>query len=164
MDRDIFLNRLLGASKYCRDFTIDLVSDSLPAGCNFWVLLNCSYDGNALKDGEVVFPNDVQAHGERVGPLRADEVVSLLWRDGMIPEWIDISVYDADEQTTYFKLGCCGRFTRQVRLLYYPSSDVSPFGIKSPSLPKRLSGMMVDGKPAPKFALAESRQDWGLSY
>jgi hypothetical protein len=164
MDRDIFLDRLLGASKLCQEFAKTLVSDSLPAACMFWVLLNCSYDGNALKDGEVVFPNDVQEHGDRIGPLLADEVVSLLWRDGMIPEWIDISVYDADERITYFKLGCCGRFTRQEQLLYYPSSDVSPFGIKSPPFPKRLSGMMANGKPVPKFALAESRHDWGLSY
>ena len=86
MDRDVFLDHLLRASAHCREFTTRLVFDSLPGTYAYWVLLNCSYDGHPLKDGEVVFPDDVQRHGKRVGPLRADAVASLLWRDHMVPE------------------------------------------------------------------------------
>jgi hypothetical protein len=104
MDREVFLDHLLRASTYCREFTTRLVFDSLPGTYAFWVLLNCSYDRNPLKDGEVVFPDDLQKHGKRVGPLTADAVVSLLWRDHMVPEWIDISVWEADQHVTYFEL------------------------------------------------------------
>jgi hypothetical protein len=74
----------------------------------------------------------------------------------MIPEWIDISVDDADEQFACFKLICCGRFTSQDRFLYYTWTDVAPLG---PPYPKRLAMMALEGKPVPKFSLAESRQD-----
>jgi hypothetical protein len=43
-----------------------------------------------------------------VGPLDAEGVVSLLWRDRMVPKWIDMWVWAADEHTTYFQLTCCG--------------------------------------------------------
>jgi hypothetical protein len=36
-------------------------------------------------------------------------VVSVLWRDGMVPQWIDISPWGASEYSTYFELTCCGR-------------------------------------------------------
>src|ERR1700742_395876 len=110
MEREVFLDHLLRASAHCREFTTELVVESLPARYAFWVMLNCSYDRNPLAEGVVVFPNDVEKHGSRVGPLTADETVSLLWRDRMIPQWIDISAWDADEHLTYFELMCCGRF------------------------------------------------------
>jgi hypothetical protein len=152
------LDHLVNASEFCREFTARFVVDTLPARSRFVVFLNCSYDGNALKNGEFVFPDDVLKYGQRIGPLEASEVVSLLWRDQMVPEWIDISVCDADEQFTYFGLKCCGRFTSQDQLLYYTWTDVAPFGVKGPSYPKELVMAVLDGKQIPKFTLAESRQ------
>jgi hypothetical protein len=109
-------------------------------------------------DGEVVFPDDVQKHGKRVGPLTAEAVVSLLWRDQMVPEWIDISVWEADQHTTYFELMCCGRFTAESQRLYYIWNDVPPFGIKGPVYPARIAISAMEGVPVEKFSLAESRQ------
>ena len=115
MDRDLFMDRLLRASERCREFTTQFVTDLLPSTYAFWVLLNSSYDADLGPD-EVVFPDDVQKYGSRVGPLDAEGVVSLLWRDRMVPEWIDMSVWAADEDTTYLELTCCGRFTSQSRI------------------------------------------------
>jgi hypothetical protein len=158
MDRDLFVDRLLRASERCRLFTTQFVIDSLPSAHAFWVALNCSYDGDLGPD-EVVFPDDVQKHGSRVGPLDVESVVSLLWRDRMVPEWIDMMVWASDEHTTYFELTCCGRFTSQSRLLYYDWTDFAPFGIKGPAYPGRLSSAAVNGEPVEKFSLAESRGD-----
>jgi hypothetical protein len=157
MDREVFLDHLLRASEHCREFTTRFVVDSLPSTYAFWVILNCSYDRNPLRDDEVVFPDDVRKHGKRVGPLTADAVVSLLWRERMVPEWIDISAWEADEHTTYFELMCCGRFTAETQRLYYNWNDVPPFGIKSPAYPTRLAISVVKGHPIEKFSLAESR-------
>jgi hypothetical protein len=107
MDRDLFVDRLLRASDRCRTFTTQFVTDLLPSAYAFCVILNCSYDADLGPD-EVVFPDDVQKHGSRVGPLDAEGVVSLLWRDRMVPKWIDMWVWAADEHTTYFQLTCCG--------------------------------------------------------
>ncbi len=157
MDRDAFLHNLNYASDSCREFTAQYVLDALPAASAFWVMLNSSHDQN-LKDGEVVFPDDVETHGKCAGPLTADGVVSLLWRDGMIPEWIDIRVWEADQDTTNFELTCCGRFTADPERLYYNWADFPPFGVKGPPFPPRLALSAVRGEPVEKFTLAESRQ------
>jgi hypothetical protein len=158
MNRDLFMDRLLRASERCRDFTTQFVTDLLPSTYEFWVLLNSSYDADLGPD-EVVFPNDVQKYGSRVGPLDAEGVISLLWRDRMVPEWIDMSVWAADEHTTYFELTCCGRFTSQSRILYYDWTNFAPFGIKGPAYPGRLAFAATQGEPVEKFSLAESRGD-----
>jgi hypothetical protein len=161
MDREVFLDHLLRASAYCREFTTQFVFDSLPSTYAFWVMLNCSYDLNPLMDGEIVFPDDMQKHGKRVGPLTADAVASLLWRDHMVPEWIDISVWEADQHMTYFELTCCGRFTSESQQLYYRWTDVSPFGVKGPVYPARIARIAISartGDPVERFSLAESRQ------
>jgi hypothetical protein len=155
MDRDVFRDRLLGATKRCREFAAGFVLDTLPGSYAFWVVLNCSYDGD-LNEHEVVFPDDVSKHGRRVGPINAEDVVSLLWRDGRVPEWIDIMVYEADEHATYFELSCCGRFTDQDRFLYYDWTDFAPFGVKGPAYPPRLIDSVMEGKLVEKFWLAES--------
>ena len=158
MDYETFLDHLHRASAQCREFTAQLVVDPLPNTYAFWVMLNCSYDKTALREGEVVFPDDVQKHGKRVGPLTADAVRSLLWRDHMIPEWIDISVWEVDSDVTYFELTCCGRFTAEDQLLYYQWTDVPPFGVKSPFYPPRIEMSTLKGGPVEKFSLAESRE------
>ena len=158
MHREVFLDHLLRASAHCREFTTRFVFESLPSAYAFWVVLNCSYDGHPLKDGEVVFSDDVQKHGDRVGPLMADAVVSLLWRDHMVPEWIDISVWEADQYVTSFELMCCGRFTAESQRLYYRWNSFPPFGVKSPAFPPRLATSAHKGVPVEKFTLAESRQ------
>jgi hypothetical protein len=157
MDREVFLDHLLLASEHCREFTARFVVDSLPSTYAFRVMLNCSYDRNPLRDDEVVFPDDVRIHGKRVGPLAADGAASLLWRGGMVPEWIDIFVWESDEHATFFELMCCGRFTAQSELLYYNWTDVPPFGVKGPAYPARLAIFAANGDPVEKFSLAESR-------
>jgi hypothetical protein len=137
-------------------FATQFVVDMLPETYAFWVELNRSFDGELNAD-EVVFPDDVEKHGARVGPLTPEDVVSLLWRDRMVPEWIDITVIAADARATYFELTCCGRFTSQARLLYYDHTEYPPFGVKGPAYPARLTQDAMDGKPVEKFTLAESR-------
>jgi len=158
MERALFLDHLLRASARCREFTTEFVVDSLPATYAFWVMLNCSYDLNPLADGLVVFPDDVREHGKRVGPLTADAAVSLLWRDQMVPQWIDISVWDADVHLTYFELMCCGRFSAESQQLYYRWTDIPPFGVKGPAYPMGVAMAAIKGDPIEKFNLADSRQ------
>jgi hypothetical protein len=119
-------------------------------------MLNCSYDRNLLRDDEIVFPDDVRTHGKRVGPLTADAVVSLLWRDHRVPEWIDISVWEADQRVTYFELMCCGRFADESERLHYYWTDVPPFGVKCPVYPARMAA--TRNEPIEKYSLAESRE------
>ena len=122
-----------------REFAARFVSNALPDSFRYLVRLNQSFDGNELKPGERIFPDDITLHGECVGPLSLDGAVSLLFRDGLVPEWIDISVESVDGKHTDFELLCCGRFTADESLLYYRDSGVAPFGCKSPPIPPRWS-------------------------
>jgi len=134
MDKATFTELLNRISVANRDFAAGCVTNQLPDSFLYFVHLNQSND-KQIKLGEHIFPNDISVYGERVGPIAAPTVVDLLWRDGLIPEWIDISVERSDAEHTYFEILCCGRFTADDALLYYVSRGQGPFGSKSPRLP-----------------------------
>lgn len=156
MERQLFHHRLIQATELCHEFTKTLVVDHLPPFAKYRVLLNCSYDQNPLILDETIFPNDAEFNLIHMKSFNADEVMELLWRDEKIPEWIDINIFHADLDATYYELRCCGRFTSQEQLLYYKWTDIAPFGIKGPPIPNRLVKMSTDGITFPKFLLAES--------
>ena len=135
MQKDTFHEHLVRATGHSVEFARRYVRNRLPESFRYFVDLNQSYDGNPLEAGERVFPDDVARHGACVGPLSADHVVELLWRDGLVPEWVDVSVERADDTHTFIRLLCCGRFTDRAERLYYSDTDVCPFGCKSPVLP-----------------------------
>jgi hypothetical protein len=133
--KDTFHDHLSRATVFCHDFTRRYVHNALPASFLYSVRLNQSYDGNPLKDGEQVFPDDTTRHGSVIAPLDESAVVALLWRDGLVPEWINISVERADSEQPHFELRCCGRFTDRTEHLYYSQTECCPFGVKGPVLP-----------------------------
>jgi hypothetical protein len=135
MQKDAFRKRLIVATGHSLECARKFVRDHLPKVFRYMVHLNESYDGNPLKPGERIYPGDTIQHGAQVGPLSAEQVVELLWRDGVVPEWIDISVERVDGGFTILQLLCCGRFTDRAELLYYAAGDACPFGIKSPPFP-----------------------------
>lgn len=134
MTKEKFEQALLAASAASRQLATQFVVNDLPEDCRYLVFLNQSYDGNPLEPGETVYPEDPPQAGNLDAPLSVAEIVGLLWRDGAIPEWIDISPVRVGDSITVFSLTCCGRFTSEERLLYYSGSEFSPFGIKSPAL------------------------------
>jgi hypothetical protein len=139
MDKAIFIDLFHKMSVIDRDFARRYVTNELPDSFRYFVLLNQSCDAHPLKSGERTFPGDASLLNERLGPLTASAVVALLWRESMVPEWIDISVTDADSDHTYFTLLCCGRFAADDALMYYSKRGQGPFGLKSPNHPPRWS-------------------------
>jgi hypothetical protein len=135
MTKEAFTELLQFASTVARKFANRFVHITLPETYRYFVHLNHSFDGNLLRPDQQVFPEDTAKFGECIGPLTASAVVDLLWRDGLLPEWVDISPLRADAEHTYFQLVCCGRFTADDSRLYYSSREWGPFGIKSPSFP-----------------------------
>ncbi len=135
MNKEAFTDLLHRISKADLEFASTLVSNPLPESFRYFIHLNQSFDDNLLRPDERVFPADSAKFGERVGPVPASVVADLLWRDGLLPEWVDISVELVDAEHTYFQLLCCGRFTADESRLYYSDHGQGPFGIKSPRLP-----------------------------
>ncbi len=95
------------------------------------VSLNCSYDKN-LREGEKTYPEDLENRLRKFD--NQEDVVNLLWRNGLVPEWIDLCVFDADENFTHISLACCGRFTSAPSAIYY-MYEYAPFIEKGPALP-----------------------------
>ena len=135
MQKETFSEHLIKATECSVTFAKQYVWNPLPGPFLYIVLLNQSYDGNPLRPGEHVFPNDLEGFGERVGPLSTSQAVELLWRNGLVPEWIDVSVHRTDGRHTFMELLCCGRFTDRGAYLYYAMTDACPFGCKGPMMP-----------------------------
>lgn len=116
-----------------------VVIEELPERAVYQVLPNQSNDEHPLCGGEGVFPDDSLEHSEDFHELSAGEVIRFLWRDGKVPEWIDIMVVAVSGDHTVCELRCCGRYTACEDALYYFSEDGgrSPFGVKGPVLPPR---------------------------
>lgn len=134
MDKPSFSALLDEVTLIDRDFALRFVSNPLPESFRYFVRLNQSLDHH-LVAGELVFPEDDALYDKLLGPMNAAAAVDLLWREGLIPEWIDISVVQVDLDHTYMELRCCGRYTADESLLYYARRNTGPFGIKSPILP-----------------------------
>lgn len=135
MDQDQFAQRLRLATERTLEFSRTFVWNVLPEQCHYVVVLGETGFQFRLRDGETVYPEDVQWEAEKVGPLDVAQVVAVLWREGKVPEWIDMAVREADEVATYVELLCCARFTDQERLLYDWSSAITPFQFRGPALP-----------------------------
>lgn len=150
MTRERFTLAMRSAAEGAKAFAATMVTDDLPTECRFVVFLNQSCD-DTLREGEFVYPDDPLRMGNLTNSLTLDQVVDLLWRDGRIPEWIDMSACRTTPDFTLLSLICCGRFTDRPEPLYYTDSAHCPFGIKSPNLPFDL------GNPPKKFTLNSTR-------
>jgi hypothetical protein len=135
MERQRFAQHLDSATQRAIDFARRYVINELAGDVSYLVQPNQSCDDN-LREGEVIFPEDSLPEEAHHGPWAAERVVEFLWRDGRVPEWIDIAVAEVPD-TGGIRVGllCCGRFTQRDDLLYYSRDSVPPFGIKSPVLP-----------------------------
>lgn len=133
ISRKGFEENLGKAAHQARDFTREMVTNDLPDEMIFLVRLGCSYDGNPLRDGEYTYPEDYSERERLCSNL--SQIVDLLWRDGRVPEWINVEVHDADKNHTHIELTCCGRFSSDKKRMYHLQEGKAPFHVLGPSLP-----------------------------
>ena len=152
MDKSEFAKLFHESSLACVAFARTYVMDHLPESTIYRLFPNASYDGNPLRQDECVFPEDGLPDDE-FHTMDADHVIDFLWRDGMVPEWVDLYVVSATPQHTVVEVLCCGRFTANRDLLYYNCAHRGPFGIKSPPLPPG-----YESKDPKIFALFDPRE------
>ncbi len=146
VDRRTFETRLRTAAQQAVEFARQHVREALPDEVVFRVYPNQSCDENPRVGDEAVFPDDSLSDGESHGPWSAGQVVDFLWRNGKVPEWIDVAVRDVDGRHTVVSLRCCGRFTEQDDLLYHRGGGLPPFSVKSPNLPPGWESIEASGK------------------
>jgi hypothetical protein len=135
MEQDLLARHLELATRQAVEFAQTYVWNVLSARCLYLVFPSRSPRQSGLQAGERIFPEDARLPLPYVGPVDGAGVAAFLWRDGMIPEWIDMSVYAVDETTTYLELLCCARFTHEERFLYYRDSETCPVLVCGPRIP-----------------------------
>lgn len=132
MNKDEFLNLLRTSTYTCCEFAKNYITDNLLKDFKYIVILNVSTDDPSLLQFDV-YPED---SGKKVELIDEKDVEDLLYRNGKIPVWIDISVECIHQNKTVIRLLCAGRYSDKSQDYYYNHHDtVSPFGIKGPVFP-----------------------------
>jgi len=85
--------------------------------------------------------------------LDSEGVVTLLWRGGFVPEWVDLMVVGVTKSETILDVVSCGRFAEDEQRLYYAQTGIAPFSPKGPFLPVN----HVDGV---RFSVYERSSCW----
>jgi len=113
--------------------------------------------GKSVVGDAEVYPEDSLPSGQFVGPLDTHGVTKFLWRNGKVPEWINISINAVEGDTTIVKLWCCGHFTampaNRFNAMVDPDfAEHTPFSIRSPAPPKSWK------RGDPKFELKNAQR------
>lgn len=146
LTREQFAENLKRGTEAVRQNIARQCWNMLPSQDRYFIILNGSFDGNALALGEVLFPDHDMPQTDQRVPRSADKVVEKLWRGGKVPEWIDITPYEIDGEFLYSELLCCGRFTGKKAHLYHQKEGYPPFHIFGPVLPVGYRDLEQDGK------------------
>lgn len=81
-----------------------------------------------------------------IGPLSHEDVVALLWRGGLVPEWVDIIPWEATSNGLVFQLLCCGRFAEGAPHLYHVKEGYPPFHAPGVWIPPDWESVELDGR------------------
>jgi hypothetical protein len=156
VERELFERRLREAATVARDFARKYIEEPLPDPILFRLRLNSSYDGNPRVGDERVFPEDSSlGRAEKVQLCNEQQVIDELWRDGRVPEWIDVAAIGETGGATLLQLMCCGRFTAEEGLLYHAWEGRPPFHVTGPTLP-------VGYEDGQKFSIYDRAECWTL--
>lgn len=153
MNRDVFHRRFEIAAKLARDFAQEFLKELLPTDLRFRLRLNQSYDANA-SEGHRLFPKDSSLdRAIELSNVSSDEFVRELWRDGLVPQWVNMNVIGVTETATLIEILACGRFTADEDDLYHIQEEIPPFHVLGPALP-------VDYVEGAKFSIFTRSSCW----
>lgn len=127
MTREEFSQNFTKATLRSHELALMAVENEQKQPFSYLVELNQSYDGNPLATGEVILQEMRAKGGKPIGPLSHEDVVALLWQDGLVPEWIDIAPWEATSEGLKVQLLCCGRFAKGEPHLYHTKEGFPPF-------------------------------------
>ena len=157
-----FGSRFQAAAAKAYVYATSMVSETLPPDLRISLVLNSSYDGNALESDEVVYPQDSKRDRKSLEQLTILDASQELWRDGGVPEWINLSVTDCTSDLTIIRALCCGRFTKDESNLYHIGEGYPPFHVLSPVLPPEWDSVEEHGRFSIKWD-AEHAAAWSAT-
>ena len=131
MTKEDFRENLKKALDGLINFTQEMVTNKLSYQYKFIIKTNRSYDGNPLENDEEVFPHDRIDAKSSINPASELTVIDYLWRNGKVPQWINVQVSHCDDDFSYISLECCGRYSA------FLNHKDGPFRALGPSIPYR---------------------------
>lgn len=146
-----FQSNFRSATSKAVAFAKTRVINFLPEKIKYLVYMNASNDMEPLEEGECKFSGDPN----RKVYFDDLEVAEFLWREGKVPEWINVSVCDASDEYTEVRLVCCGRFSSKKEHMYHVQELQAPFHVLGPDLPQGF-----DLSSGEKFDLKDSAGRW----
>lgn len=155
MTRERFQELFVRARERAIAFAREKVWNEIPDAVRYKLEANQSYDVDQQGQSQTSYAQDSLPIGQYRGPLTEAEAIDFLWRDGRVPEWIDITVDEVVNGTTLIELSCCGRYTDDEERMYYHPNGRGPFGVKGPALPSSWK----PGDPIEKFDLHWRRKN-----
>lgn len=155
MEQELFYDRFVQSAKFAREFAQRYLIEELPNRFVFDLHLNASFDGNASSEFSL-FPEDSN-NETRLQTKRINEksVCRWLYRDGMVPQWINFHVVGITSEATRIGIKACGRFTADEELLYHQHEGRPPFHVLGPSLP-------VGHQDGVKFSIFQRSVCWSI--
>ncbi len=120
ISREGFRENLISSAQYALEFARSLVVNRLPSELHYTIFETAS-DNFYEKNKSI--------------SLDAEKVVEYLWRDGKVPEWINVFVVSADDKNTLIKLECCRRYSNDVEDIYHAHEGRAPFHVLGPPAP-----------------------------
>ena len=142
MDKRAFIDRLILAGSTARKFaeTLDYVNVKLPEKLIFTIQKYNDTRGSQSKVGKLKFLGGRFVNPSGLKNLSAGRAASLLWVDGKVPSWINVSVKNYTDDSTEIML----LFSKTV----VPANEekLSPdYGMESnnPLVPFRIRGPII---------------------
>jgi hypothetical protein len=131
----LFKQRFHDAAARARDFARRYLEEPLPEALSFHLYLNQSVDLYASSDFKL-FPEDSsEVHAVKLKHLSAEEVLATLWREGLVPQWVNLTVVGETGNTTLIEVLACGRFIGDEARLYHADEGYAPFHVLGPTFP-----------------------------
>lgn len=131
MEREIFAAHFRRAARDARTFAQSCVEEQLPEALRFLFSINRT----SLEKGVSEEPLDLEDCGTAFFKLseHCDEeaAIGMLWRDGAVPEWVNMGVVSETGEATLIEVMASSFFTRREDFLY----GDHPFQIAGPSVP-----------------------------
>lgn len=125
------------------------MTNDLPRDIRYIVNIYSDFT-EGLDEGELTFP-DSPSLNQATGIIDSNAVVDLLWVDGAIPVWINVSIEDFSDGHSIATLECCGRFSAFEKHWYHKEEGYMPFHALSPPIPPRIILDKENGSLSEKF-------------
>lgn len=130
-----FLERLLIETTNCAvEIAAKFVNNKLPPQCRYIVAFN-DFDYNELSSNseipkEIVY--DIQT--KTISSLESTNVINLLCKDDLMPQWVNVSVCSVDDNFTYISITYSNRFVNN-KYFYHKKEGSAPFHCLGPAVP-----------------------------